>query len=79
MRKMSDNKDLHEKFNKGKQREMIEKQISYKIKFTEQQLKELYQLLQNAKDNGHLNTDKDLILVYNELRLLFNNGNGIRR
>jgi hypothetical protein len=58
---------------------MIEKQISYKIKFTEQQLRELYQLLRNAKDNGHLNTDKDLILVYNKLRLLFNNGNGIRQ
>ena len=74
---MSDSKNLHEKFNKGNNVKMIEKQISYKIKFTEQQLRELYQLLQDAKGNDRLNTDKDLILVYNELGLLF--GNGIRR
>ena len=53
---------------------MIEKQISYKIEFTEQQAKELYEFLRGAKDVGHLHTDKELILVYNELRKLFDTG-----
>lgn len=53
---------------------MIEKQISYKIEFTEQQTKELYEFLRGAKDVGHLHTDKDLILIYNELKKLFDNG-----
>ena len=53
---------------------MIEKQISYKIEFTEQQAKELYEFLREAKDFGHLHTDKDLILVYNELRKIFDTG-----
>jgi len=53
---------------------MIEKQISYKIEFTEQQAKELYEFLRGAKDVGHLSVDRDLILVYNELKKLFDNG-----
>ena len=53
---------------------MIEKQIIYKIEFTEQQAKELYEFLRGAKDVGHLHTDKDLILVYNELKKLFDSG-----
>jgi hypothetical protein len=55
---------------------MIEKQISYKIEFTEQQAKELYEFLRGAKDVGHLSVDRDLILVYNELHKIF--GVGIR-
>jgi hypothetical protein len=55
---------------------MIEKQISYKIEFTEHQAKELYEFLRGARDDGHLHTDKDLILVYNELHKIF--GVGIR-
>lgn len=53
---------------------MIEKQISYKIEFTEQQAKELYLILKNQKDIGHLNTDYELVLVYNELKQLFESG-----
>ena len=53
---------------------MIEKQISYKIEFTENQAKELYEFLRGAKDVGHLSVDRDLILVYNELKKLFDNG-----
>ena len=53
---------------------MIEKQISYKIEFTEQQAKELYEFLRGAKDVGHLSVDRDLILVYNELKKLFDSG-----
>ena len=53
---------------------MIEKQISYKIEFTEQQAKELYEFLRWAKDVSHLSVDKDLILVYNELKKLFDTG-----
>ena len=55
---------------------MIEKQISYKIEFTETQAKELYEFLRGAKDVGHLSVDRDLILVYNELKKIF--GVGIR-
>ena len=55
---------------------MIENQISYKIEFTEQQAKELYEFLRGAKDVGHLSVDRDLILVYNELKKIF--GVGIR-
>ena len=53
---------------------MIEKQISYKIEFTETQAKELYEFLRGAKDVGHLSVDRDLILVYNELKKLFDSG-----
>lgn len=53
---------------------MIEKQISYKIEFTETQAKELYEFLRGAKDVGHLSVDRDLILVYNELKKLFDTG-----
>jgi hypothetical protein len=53
---------------------MIEKQISYKIEFTEQQAKELYEFLRGAKDVGRLSIDGDLILVYNELKKLFVSG-----
>ena len=53
---------------------MIEKQISYKIQFTEQQAKELYEFLRGAKDVGHLSVDRDLILIYNELKDVFSNG-----
>ena len=53
---------------------MIEKQISYKIEFTEQQVKELYALLKLQKDTGHLTTDHEIVLVYNELKKLFDTG-----
>ena len=53
---------------------MIKKQINYTIEFTEQQTKELYQLLRTEKDSGCLTTDKELVLIYNELRNLFDGG-----
>ena len=53
---------------------MIEVQKQYKLTLTEQQAKELYEFLRGAKDVGHLHTDKDLILVYNELKKLFDIG-----
>ena len=53
---------------------MIETLKSYKLTLTEQQAKELYTLLRGAKDVGHLHTDKDLILIYNELKKLFDTG-----
>lgn len=56
---------------------MIEKQISYKIEFTEQQAKELYEFLRGAKDVGHLSVDRDLILVYNELKDIFGKEGGV--
>jgi len=55
---------------------MIEVKKSYVVELSEQQAKELYEFLRGAKDVGHLHTDKDLILVYNELKQLF--GSGIR-
>lgn len=51
---------------------MIEKEINYTIRFTEHQFKELYQILNQQKGSGHLSTDHDLILIYNELKKHFN-------
>lgn len=53
---------------------MIEIQKNYKLTLTEQQAKELYEFLRGAKDCGHLSTDRDLILVYHELKNLFDTG-----
>ena len=53
---------------------MIETLKSYKLTLTEQQAKELYEFLLVAKDVGHLSVDRDLILVYNELRKHFDTG-----
>jgi plasmid replication initiation protein len=50
---------------------MIEVQKQYKLTLTEQQAKELYELLRTEKDSGCLTLDKDLILVYNELKDIF--------
>ena len=54
--------------------EMIEIKKSYVVELTEQQAKELYLILKNQKDIGHLNTDYELVLVYNELKQLFESG-----
>lgn len=53
---------------------MIEIQKNYKLTLTEQQAKELYEFLLWAKDVGDLSVDGDLILMYNELKKLFDNG-----
>ena len=53
---------------------MIEVQKNYKLTLTEQQAQELYGLLTLQKGNGHLTTDHELVLVYNELRKLFETG-----
>ena len=55
---------------------MIEIQKNYKLTLTEQQAKELYELLRTEKESGCLTVDKDLVLVYNELKNIF--GTGIR-
>ncbi len=55
---------------------MIEVQKQYKLTLTEQQAKELYTLLKLQKDNGHLTTDHEIVLVYHELHKIF--GVGIR-
>jgi uncharacterized protein YpuA (DUF1002 family) len=47
---------------------MIEIQKNYKITLTEKQVKELYELLRTEKESGCLTIDKDLLLVYNELK-----------
>lgn len=47
---------------------MIKSQTTYTIEFTEQQLNELYCVLQREKDIGHLTIDHELYLVYNELK-----------
>lgn len=53
---------------------MIEIQKQYKITLTEQQAKELYELLRIEKDSGCLSVDRDLILIYNELKDIFGKG-----
>jgi hypothetical protein len=47
---------------------MINIQKTYNISFTEKQAKELYELLRTEKESGCLTVDKDLVLVYNELK-----------
>ena len=53
---------------------MIEIQKNYKLTLTEQQAKELYKLLRTEKDSGGLTHDKELVLVYNELKKIFDSG-----
>jgi hypothetical protein len=53
---------------------MINVEKLYTIKLTENQAQELYEFLRGAKDVGHLSVDRDLILVYNELKELFDTG-----
>lgn len=50
---------------------MIEIQKNYKLTLTEQQAQELYEFLRGVKDGGCLTVDKDLVLVYNELKKIF--------
>jgi hypothetical protein len=47
---------------------MIDIQKTYNISFTEQQAKELYFMLKNAKDGAYLTHNDELMLVYNELK-----------
>jgi hypothetical protein len=53
---------------------MIEVKKSYVLELTETQAKELYQFLQTEKDIGRLTPDKELKLVYHELKNLFDTG-----
>ena len=53
---------------------MIEVQKNYKLTLTEEQAQELYQFLQTEKDIGRLGVDKDLKLIYDELKELFKTG-----
>lgn len=56
---------------------MIETLKNYKITLTENQARQLYEFLRGAKDVGHLTIDKDLILVYNELKDIFGKEGGM--
>lgn len=56
---------------------MIETVKNYKLTLTEQQAKELYEFLRRAQDVGHLSIDRDLILVYNELKDIFGKEGGM--
>jgi hypothetical protein len=53
---------------------MIEIQKNYKLTLTEGQAQELYGLLKLQKGSGHLTTDHELVLVYDELKNLFDTG-----
>ena len=53
---------------------MIQVKKSYVLELSEQQAKELYQVLQDEKDHGCLGVDKELTLVYHELKKLFDTG-----
>lgn len=50
---------------------MIEIKKSYVLELTEGQAKELYLLLRTKKDDGYLTHDKELKLVYHELKNIF--------
>ena len=53
---------------------MIEIQKNYKLTLTEGQAQELYGLLKLQKGSGYLTTGHELVLVYNELKELFDTG-----
>jgi len=53
---------------------MIKISKTYHIVLTEQQARELYELLRTEKDSGCLTIDKELVLLYNELKPLFDIG-----
>lgn len=53
---------------------MIEVKKSYVLELSETQAKELYQLLQTERDSGCLTPGKELVLVYHELKKLFDTG-----
>jgi hypothetical protein len=55
---------------------MIEIEKQYKLTLTEQQVRQLYQLLLDAKDVGNFHIDgrfPELRPLYNELKELFDN------
>ena len=56
---------------------MIEVQKQYKLTLTEDQARQLYELLRTEKDCGGLGSDgrlSDLRTTYNELKPLFDTG-----
>ena len=53
---------------------MIQVKKSYVLELSEQQAKELYNLLKYQKEYGQITHDTDIILVYNELKKLFDCG-----
>jgi hypothetical protein len=53
---------------------MIEIKKSYVLELTEQQARELYDVLRTAKENGRLTIDHELVLVLNELKPIFDSG-----
>jgi len=53
---------------------MIEVQKNYKLILTEEQAKELYEFLKTGKNAGWITPDKELVLVYHELKKLFDSG-----
>jgi hypothetical protein len=50
---------------------MIEIEKNYKLTLTEQQAKELYRILQAARDNGQITPDYEICSLYGELKDLF--------
>jgi hypothetical protein len=53
---------------------MIKISKTYHLALTEEQARELYRLLQTEKDSGCLTPDRELKLVYHELKNLFDAG-----
>jgi plasmid replication initiation protein len=53
---------------------MIQIEKNYKLTLTEDQARELYRLLQTEKDSGCLTPDRELKLVYHELKNIFDTG-----
>ena len=57
---------------------MIEIQKNYLLTLTEEQARELYQILDYERKNDNLGVDKELKLVYHELKNLFDTGSHLR-
>jgi len=50
---------------------LIEVKKSYVLELTENQAKELYQILDYERNQDNLGVDKELVLVYHELKNIF--------
>jgi hypothetical protein len=53
---------------------MIKISKTYHLALTEEQAKELYEILDYERKNDNLGADKELVLVYHELKNLFDTG-----
>lgn len=53
---------------------MIQVKKSYVLELTEDQARELYEILNDQKKYGNITPDNEITLVYHELKKIFDSG-----